>query len=359
MKKNILLHGATNFESSNYGDFIYGEMIYNYLLQNNEKINVRFFQPSNFFNKFLKNSNNNQKFSVFKTDALIYIPGGYFGEGHNARFRDNLVQFLRFLPVGLFAVLKKIPIVVLGIGAGPNNNFLMNFGISNIVNNSLVVTARDRESFEALKKLSSNPKIVECFDMILSNEYNTSFESEQLSSILDKVGDKKILLVHYNHSQEALFKFAESVKKFVEVNNDYQIVVTSDSLLSFEDEFFSKFSQMVQKEVLLFKYEDPNELTKLIHMSSLILTCKLHLGVIGCLFNKSVVVAACHPEKTNRFYRDINQPDRSFSLFDASSTEIYQSLEKFKNDCVRIPENCFINSRISWQMLADFLGNFS
>ncbi|WDU82052.1 polysaccharide pyruvyl transferase family protein [Caloramator sp. Dgby_cultured_2] len=146
---NIILHGATNCGSSNYGDYIYGEMVYEYLKE--KGFNVCFYQPSTFFKRNIKDYYKSKTISRQEADLIIYIPGGYFGEGHRARLKDNLVQFFRFMPLGLWASFKKKPIIVIGIGAGPNRCLLMNFAIKRICNNSLFITVRDKESYESLK----------------------------------------------------------------------------------------------------------------------------------------------------------------------------------------------------------------
>ncbi|HFU4214541.1 TPA: polysaccharide pyruvyl transferase family protein, partial [Streptococcus suis] len=171
----------------------------------------------------------------------------------------------------------------------------------------------------------------------------------------DKLGYKKILLVHYNHSKEALEKFAVAVNKFLETNDDYHVVVVSDSLLNYEEEYYQAFKKKINGESTLFKYSNPDELTKLIDISSLILTCKLHLGVVGCILNKSVIAVACHPEKTLRFYRDIKQSERAISLFDVDSNQIFDLLDKYKDESVQIPKECLEKSKISWKMLDNFL----
>jgi polysaccharide pyruvyl transferase WcaK-like protein len=352
--KNVMLHGATNFESSNYGDYIYGEMVYEYLKE--KKLNVCFYQPSSYFERNLKEYSKNRSINKTEADLIIYIPGGYFGEGHEARFRDNLVQFIRFMPLGIWASYKKIPLVVLGIGAGPNNCSLMNFGIRRICNHSQFVTVRDKESYEALKKLCPKANIIESGDLIITRDLNVSSGSSQLQRIEQIKKNKKVLLVHYNHSKDALLKFASCVNKFTAKNPEYIVVVASDSILKYEEEYFKEFEHESGIKCEHFLYENPSEMTMLLKTVDVVLSCKLHVGVIACSFGKSVIAVACHPEKTARFYSQIGESGRCVSLFDVDSDEICELLEKYHENGIQIDEQVIKKSSLTWELLEPIFG---
>ncbi len=354
---NVILHGATNCESSNYGDYIYGEMVYGYLKE--KGLNVCFYQPSSFFEKNLKDYLKKQSIDKREADLIIYIPGGYFGEGHQARFRDNLVQFIRFMPLGIWASYKKIPMVVLGVGAGPNNCSFMNFGIRRICNSSKFVTVRDKESYEALKKLCPKANIIESGDLIITRTLNATNQSSQIRRIEQVKNNRKVLLVHYNHSKEALLKFAECVKEFTAKHREYIVVVASDSILEYEEEYFKEFESKAGIKCEHFIYENPSEMTAFLKTIDVVLTCKLHVGVVGCSFGKSVVAVACHPEKTERFYSQIGDSGRCVSLFDVIPEEICELLEEFHENGIQIDEQIIIKSSITWELLDSVLGEKS
>lgn len=355
MGKNIMLHGATNWGSSNYGDYIYGEIIHDYLKDKGNK--VCFYQPSPFFEKYITNYDKNSIFKKKDANMIVYIPGGYFGEGHSARFRDNVIQFVRFMPLGIWAAFKRIPLAIIGIGAGPNTNFLMNYGIRKICKHASLITVRDNESYKALKKLSPKVDVIECGDLILDSQLKeTDVKISQISSIIDEAGNKKIALVHYNHEQIALQKFSKSMEKFSNKYSDYHVVVASDSILDLDDEYFEEFKKTYGKECSHFKYSNPKELTSMIKEANLVLTCKLHVGVVACSFGKSVIAAACHPEKTKRFYSQIGEEYRCINLYNSSDEELYSLIEKSFDRNVKISPDIKKKAGTSWQLLNDFIG---
>ena len=353
--KNYLLHGATNCNSSNYGDFIYGDMIYTYLKSING--NVLFYQPSDFFKRYLKSYDDNVNFKKNQADLIVYIPGGYFGEGHNAKFKENIVQFLRFMPLGIWASFHKKNMIVLGVGAGPLNNIFMKYGVKKICNASKLVTVRDHESFECLKKISNNDQIFESSDLILTYDVQLQTDkSKQIIDILEKAKGKKIFIIHFNHDIVALKKFASAVNMFNLHNKDYYYVVTSDSVMINEFENISLFNDMVDFEFYHFKYNDPYELSTLLSISDVVLTCKLHVGVVSSLLKKSVIVVACHYEKTKRFYNQIGYGGRCINLFDSSVDNVFNLIEKNKDKKIIIPSSEINKAKLTLDLLNKYIG---
>ena len=354
MKNNIMLHGATNCKSSNYGDFIYGDMIYSYF--KNLNFNVLFYQPSEFFVKYLNNYKKIDYFSKKDANLIVYIPGGYFGEGQNARFRDNIIQFLRFMPLGLWASRNKKDMIVLGVGAGPLKNPLMKYGVKRIINSSKLVTTRDNESYKCLKMISSNNQIFESGDLILTYKVQMKKnKSKQINDIIRDANGKKLFIIHFNHDLIALDKFVKAINMFDSYNNDYYYVVASDSILDNELNNISMFKENAKFNFYHFIYTDPYELSTLLNECSVVLTCKLHVGVVSSLLNKSVIVAACHYDKTKRFYEQIGYSDRCINLYNSSDKEIYELIEKKKSDKINIPKKEIIKAQLTWNLLKDYI----
>lgn len=350
----ILLHGATNFHSSNLGDYIYGESIYNYIQNKYPKAEIQFYQPSNFFVKNI-NGYKDKGVTFQNADLILYIPGGYFGEGHNARLRDNIIQFIRFMPLGIIGGLLKKKIAIIGIGAGPINNLFMRIPISFIGKRASVVTVRDSKSYLTLRKLGIS-NVVEGADMILTVDYNVmGYESEQLNRI--KKTERKVLFVHYNHSIIAMKYFSKVIKAFMKKNDHYLIVVGSDQLLDNEEELYKEFCKNADCECMHYHYDSPYEMVEFLKNVDCVLTCKLHVGVLAALFNKSVISVAIHPEKTMRFYESIYEECRCVSLYDTSVDEIRSILEKYIDIPINVPKCEIERSYIHWEILRNVLND--
>ncbi|WDU82051.1 polysaccharide pyruvyl transferase family protein [Caloramator sp. Dgby_cultured_2] len=165
--------------------------------------------------------------------------------------------------------------------------------------------------------------------MIITRPLKVDNQSIQIQKLLQIRNNKKLLLVHYNHSKEALLKFAKGVKKFISRHGEYMVIVASDSILKCEEEYFNEFERESGIKCEHFLYESPSEMTALLKIIDVVITCKLHVGVVASSFEKSVVAVACHPEKTARFYSQIGESGRCVSLFDVTSEIVFELLEKF------------------------------
>lgn len=350
----ILLHGATDFGSSNFGDFLYGEIYYSFIKEVLPDAEVSYYNPSDYFKKYTRNYDFSRNDSR-NADLLVYIPGGYFGEGNAAQFKHNLMQFYRFMPVGLKSLAKKRDIIVSGVGAGPNTDFILTNSIKAVCKKAKLVTVRDTESKLALEKLGVKG-VYEGADPILSYDYAKLIEStDQVDQLISEAGNKKIVFVHYNHSEEALEKFASTLSLISAQSDDYHFIVGSDQILADEDEKLEKFISLTNAQISHFIYDSSFELLDLLKRVDIVLTCKLHVGVIATIFNKSVICIAEHPTKSKRYYKRIGDPERCISLYDASVEDIYQLFERFNQTSVVIPQEEIDKAQLHYDLLKEKL----
>lgn len=349
----IILHGSTNngeIGTSNYGDFIYGQQIYEYF--SNLGHEVSFFQPSDFFKKYVYKGKE-PLIKLTEADLFVYFPGGYFGEGLYSTLQINFTHFRRFMLPGMAAALLGVPTAVVGIGAGPVKSPFFSLPIRYIGKRCRFVTARDRESYEALVGLGLE-NVIESTDMILSmNIVKEDLPADTLRELQDAAKNRKILLVHYNHAWIALEKFADAVKTFIGTHPDYFAVVASDSILPYENGHYEQFRQLSGIESYHYVYNNPFQFSSLICLADTVLTCKLHVGVVAAMFHKSVISIADHYEKTSRFYRQIDEGKRCISLHESSAAAIEELLNQYHAVPIRIPEGIVRKSNMHWEKLCE------
>ena len=354
---SILIHGATNCGSSNYGDFIYIDILYNHIAS--KHINAYIWQPSCFFLKWVKGYIDSSKRIKLKSDTLLYAPGGYFGEGHNARLRDNIVHFLRFMPIGLLYKMAKKNICVVAIGAGPNKNALLRIAIRAICSGSKFISVRDTTSFQSIKTICPRARLYNYSDLIIasSTKMSKSPISKVNQHLLSTIKGKKVLLIHFNNNTKALELFAKTSRSFLDSHKEYYPIVTSDNVLSNEIDLFNKFVKMIGVDCGHFIYNDPNELTTLLSIVNVVLTSKLHVGVVSSMFGKSVIVAASHPEKTKRFYSQIGEERRCVSLYNTNKDELLTMLNCFHDKTIHIPKKIIQLADKSWNLIDTYIDN--
>ncbi|MEY8677304.1 O-antigen polysaccharide polymerase Wzy [Granulimonas faecalis] len=353
----VMLHGATDFDSSNFGDFLYAYMMFNHITELLPDTDVCFYRASNYIKKHTSRYQPSREFKIGNADALVYIPGGYFGEGHNARLRDNIFQFYRFMPVGIKAVALDKKIAVVGIGAGPINSLAMKRAAKTIIGHSSVVTTRDHISYEALIPFEGKCPIEECGDLILTLDIaDLARHKNPLEDMGVEPIDGPVLLVHYNHSREALEKFAVVSRKWLKRHPEGRIVVTSDQVLDNEDELFGEFVSSVPN-ALHYRYDDPFEIIDLLSSVDAILTCKLHVGVVAAMLSKPVICAAEHPGKTKRFYGQIGFESNCLDLYRITADELSDAVERLWQQPVTVSSEAQELAERNWGYLDTFLSN--
>lgn len=354
--QQIILHGATNAGSSNFGDFIYGNELYKFCKAYTNK-KVCFWDPSDYFKKYISNYDD-EKPDISKSDGLIYIPGGYFCEPPNSSLKQSYRRFMRYMPVGLRHILKSKPIYITGLGAGPIDSICVKAPARLIVRKAKMITVRDSKSLSTIKNMGRND-VWDFGDMILSFDLRSQGHlTNQISKISNIVNSgKKILLIHYNHSKEALSLYADGCKEFLKCHDEYFPVVASDSILQNENQLFSDFSSKLGMKCFHFIYDNPYEMLSLLQIVNLVITCKLHVGVVAAMFNKSVISTAVHVEKTKRFYVQIGEADRCIALNDSSDVIITNLLEKYHAKEIAIPQEQIDLAKEHFNKLKEFFNS--
>ena len=86
-------------------------------------------------------------------------------------------------------------------------------------------------------------------------------------------------------------------------------------------------------------YNNPLDLCAIINSSDIIITTKLHVGIMGARFGKSVVSFSGYTEKIQRFYNQINEADRSISLKKYTVNAGYNMIRKYKDSVIVISDD--------------------
>lgn len=343
---NFLIHGASNLGSTNLGDFLYADQMYN-LLAMGGRNRVSYYQASPFFESFTENYTR-EKISLKDADWLIYFPGGYFSQPKNSNVKDSVIRFFRYMIFGLRGLLFKKPIAVIGIGCGNFESIIIKKIVGLLVNYSKIVTCRNNVSYKTIKSLIKSGGVKNYGDMLLSYPVRDKMRyTNRIDDVLRRTNGRKIVLVHYNHSHEAMEKFAYALKEIYRCIKDfekYYVVVTEDSVEAFADTLFLEFKNFFGIDCLHFKYSDPFESLCLILKSDIILTCKLHLGVIGCMAEKRVLCFAIDYDKTKCFYDEIGFSDHCYDINNMRVKDIINVVKKISSENVVISGRLYLES---------------
>lgn len=337
----IMLHGATDRGSTNFGDILYGNELYQLCRGSSTDVHVCYYNESEFFKKYTKEYDE-KKFSIKETDMLVYIPGGYFSEACDTTIKRCLINFKRYMPFGLEGCFRKKRIAIVGLGAGNIHTPFLKWPLKMLLKRAELITVRDHLSANALQALSPRVSVENYGDMILSIDMlalaRKTAQTQSIKQTAEQY-NKKLLVVHYNHSEKALELFADALKIFATEHPEYLIVVAADSVIIDDEVLFERYSKIIGINSVHYKYEDPFELIELLNMSDTIVTCKLHLGVVSCILGKSVISVAEDYPKTSRFYEQIGETPRCVSLKNCNTEMLVNMLERYSETPITIPKS--------------------
>lgn len=334
---NILLHGS--FCTANFGDVLFAELFTNYLESLDPKYNV--FVPN--ASDFVIKNTSVRKVGIIKSflnaHAVVFASGGYFGEPRSNNHRWNLRFIKRHFPVIILAIIRRLPIAIIGIGVGPLSSSILRYTTKFLFNKAKVITVRDEESKLELINMGVINKINVTTDSALSLlNCEELLKKVPKSSSIERITKKKIIFYHLSSKVENISQaIIEGVNRFLGENQDYKLIVGTDNTSIFLDKNeVSRFFKAKQLEI--YKYDSPWTLISILKDSSLIVTSKLHVGILGTMFNKSVVAFPAHP-KTVRYYNQLNIIDRCQPIEKVSPAMVYNQLSKYKDIDYKIPNH--------------------
>jgi polysaccharide pyruvyl transferase WcaK-like protein len=320
----ILIVGATY--SDNFGDMLFTRIMADYL---GDKCQFRYYLLSDYARNFIKKTKISD-FPICEAEALVYMPGGFFGDRHDTSLYTTYLWFKRYFPIGLkFAFLRK-PILILGVGAGPCKYTFMKSIIKYISKRANKVIVREDDSAEFLKKLG--------VDCIVTSDLAQTITDYELPVVQLNCTKKKKILVHINQNKWAADKVLPAVQQFYEKHKEeYNIIVASDQVCPDDYAIYEKIKTFAEADSFFYKYGDPFELCSVIEQSDVVVTYKLHVGIVACSYGKSVIAVPEHYKKVERYYKHIGYPERVLPLYRANSQTIFNMLEDYAEVPIQIP----------------------
>ena len=358
-KMKVLLHGATN--GSNFGDFLFAKIFYEELEKNYHEVYFYDFPKIGISKFFRKNLNYEKKTSIRKLlqmDALVYISGGYFGE-RKGGVKESIIRFIRYIPIGLLFMKLKKKIYIIGVGGAPISNKWLRGKFVKITNYADLVIFRDKKTSNYYKKHGVDRDVVTSTDTaLLLSKVIIPDKNNAGVKLMDK---KNHMFIHLSGNLKTDKQIERvvipAVNEFIKRNNNWVVIVGQDNI------YHEDYSDVILKKVhaknkLKFFYDDPMKLFNLIGSVDLILTPKLHVGIIGSSLMRSVISFPYHANKTKRFYEQIGYPERCTPLNVLRTSSLLNDILKYKDNKIVIPEELIQLSKTNISLLLDRLNGY-
>jgi polysaccharide pyruvyl transferase WcaK-like protein len=357
IKMKVLLNGAT--AGTNFGDYLFAEMYQNHIANSVGKNNVCWYENrfaySDFYKKYLKNKN---KYKLKDIDALVYMPGGYFC-GQSTKIKNYLIVFLTYFKIGLKCLRRKIPYAILGMEVAHSKSKIIERIQKKLLVNASVVAVRNQDSYEVAK--SYGVKNLHCVADNVFAMNNNLFEGKDIPQEIKEHGRKKIFF-HINPTPLSNCNIIEKVlpilNRFLESHSEYDVLVSADQYYQDGHEEIDNISKLIKsKQVLKYDYNDPVALCKIIDCCDLVITTKLHVGIVGAKLGKSVVSFSGHTEKIKRLYKQLGEEERTTPLKSLTIEKGLEILNKFHDKPILVSEEIVEKANKNFVLLDEFLNS--
>lgn len=301
--------------------------------------------------------------SLLRTTSLIYTGGGYFGEDSVRQIRWGFGAIARHAPVGLIAKSLKKPYAIIGVGAGPITNKFTRRIVVELCNNADTLAVRDNESRDYLLEygVKKGIKVTADAALTLSRSNIPQSKVEQAKLILSRLPQELKLGIHVSQPSTKGEKWRllfEEIKEFAYKNPNVGLFLLIDHDRAVGQHMATvELNEALPKQSMIVPYEDHQLLTALISEMDLVVTNKLHVGIVSAAVGTSVVSFPFH-NKTLRFYKQIEAEQRCIPLKFVERGDIKRQIERYLlNDDTNslvpgIVRNLAENNR---QLLRDFL----
>ncbi len=229
--------------------------------------------------------------------------------------------------------------MILGVGGGPlYSKFSRSFACF-LMNKAEVVTVRDIET----KNFFVSYGVKRHIDVTSDTALVLAKDVKNNTNKTHKEKDNIIFL----HLVPGQFYIKEMKKKIIPaVNKFITDVEMSSIIMGFDCIADDKYYDLVNKELMplivttdksVVKYSNPKQLCETLYKSKLIITMKLHVGIVGAAYGNSVLSFPLHDEKTPRFYRQIGEENRCLPLASLNDEIAYDLMRTFFDEPIHIP----------------------
>ncbi|MGX8698783.1 MAG: polysaccharide pyruvyl transferase family protein, partial [bacterium] len=246
-------------------------------------------------------------------------------------------------PARIFQLLGK-PVYLAGVGGGPLQSPFLRRSAVRMLNRAACIATRDREtaayfSFYGVRRpihTGTDPALV--MDATLLHTLPGGPLPVSLAA------GKHYLFLHLMDKPEQDRRMAQevvpAVNAFLSAHPDWDVIAGTDECTPPERlSALASWRALRQERAQRFSYDDIFTLCRLLERMELVVTAKLHVGVVSASLGASVLSFPLHPEKTMRFYRQIGEEGRCFPLASLQQKNIAAMLDYYADTPIRLPES--------------------
>lgn len=348
----VLLNGATG--GTNFGDFLFARIFHDEVSRLVGEKNVFWYESRYCLSEFYKRHLGypSRKYKLKDIDALVCISGGYFC-GDDKSLRDYIIRYLRYFHLCMRCIARKIPIAIIGLEVAKPSWKPIEYIERFILRRAAVLVVRNTQSFEQVKRYGIKNVLctVDTAHVITPN----FFEDCEVQADICNLKGKKLFFHIQPSALRVARKIIPVINQFVAVHPEYSVVIGADQYAENDSYLSELVAELIADNTVINHYDDPVALCKVLGMMDLIVTPKLHVGIVGATLSKSVVSFSVHTEKIARFYHQLEEDGRSLSMSDFSEEKALEMLEKYHETPIHINAEIINAAQCNLECLRRFI----
>jgi polysaccharide pyruvyl transferase WcaK-like protein len=234
--------------------------------------------------------------TIRRIDLLIFAGGGYFAEGSEPILRRWKAsrrahrRHLAWLP--LYRHAEK---AVIGVGVGPLTFPVMRRDVGRLFRSATRTLVRDRESFEFCQAYGFGRDVQQCVDLALSLPRTVGARAG-VALHLPETSDAHMDVVLRSLAAFERGRYAEDLRIIYDGPHNPRS--------TFHERLQSRAETVLGRRLPVVFYADHRTLTEELAGYELVVTSKLHVGIVTIAQGGRAVAVPHHP-KTRRLYRQL------------------------------------------------------
>lgn len=287
------------------------------------------------------------------SDKVIYGAGGYLGEPLDKKIKWGFQFFKKHVLPAEYAIFSRKKLAIIGTGIGPISNIITKFEIKRICKHAQIISARDENSKKWLISNGiSEEKIFLTSDVALTLQHSDiPVESiENANNLLNKLTGIKYgihLTVDINSDMygEKMSLLVQDTIRFLNAHPEIDPVFIIDNNNSTQNNTIEFIRNQVNNKGVVYRHENIWETVALLSKMDLIISNKLHVGIVGYTLGIKCVSYPYHL-KTLNFYKQIEEEELCIPLLELQQDIVYNMLtdtltEEWKKKRVEKREKVF------------------
>jgi polysaccharide pyruvyl transferase WcaK-like protein len=268
--------------------------------------------------------------------AVLLVGGGYLGEPKRSlpgRWNWGFKLVERHLSVMAEARSKNLPYAVIGAGFGPISNLFARWKAKSLMKGAAAIVLRDPESANWAKQYGVRCDAISADAAVtLSNTPLNAIAQTEAARFRAQAEGRKIVAVQFDRAPSGADEWAVVFDELEKRLHGLDCFVVGIS-----DQRGTAVAEMHRQAAELFLTRFPNgrfeaydgldSMLGRLSAADLIITTKLHIGIVGSAYGRAVLSLPTH-QKTVRFYRQLERTQVCVPKADWSSASISAAFDQ-------------------------------